>query len=80
MIILVRGILQRQDKSILQAIEDERLLIISLFDTPIKRVSRKTAEIRNRTLIHLSDGITAGYVTPDGMLSRLLEGREYLGV
>jgi len=79
-IVLARGMLQRWDKSILQAIEDERLLIISPFDTPTKRVSRKTAEIRNRTLIHLSDSITVGYVTPDGMLSRLLEGREYLGV
>lgn len=73
---LARGLKERLEPAFESALEEKRLLIITPFDKKIKRVSEQTAEIRNRLMVELADKITLGYVSPGGMLEKLLKGIE----
>jgi hypothetical protein len=69
---LARGLPQRIDPYIKKAIDSGRLLLVSPFDNKIKRVTRYTAETRNRFMVDIADEIMVGYATPAGLLSDIL--------
>jgi hypothetical protein len=69
---LARGLSQRIDPEIKKAIDSGRLLLVSPFDNKIKRVTRETAEIRNRFMVDIADEIMVGYVSEGGQLSKIL--------
>ena len=75
-LVLARGMKSRWKPEILSAIIDNRLLIVSPFDRKTKRVTRITAEQRNKWIIDTSDKIVIGYCQPSGQLDRLLLGKE----
>ena len=52
--------------------EEGRLLIVTPFGADIKRVSSKTAQIRNKMMVELADKITVGYASKSGQLEELL--------
>lgn len=54
-----------------KAVKENRLLIISPFADNVKRVSRKTAEQRNREIINLSNKIVIAHKTQGGQLDKL---------
>ena len=76
-LVLARSIKKRLELEIKEAIESNRLLIISPFNIETKRITRETAEIRNKYIIELSDKITVAYKTPNGQLDKLLKNVEY---
>ena len=76
-LVLARSMKKRLEPEIKEAVENNRLLIISPFDKEIKRITRETAEIRNKYIIEISNKITVAYKTPNGQLDNLLKNIEY---
>lgn len=76
-LVLARGLKLRWEPEILQAVNENRLLIISPFKKQIKRITRQSAEIRNRYIIEISDQIVVAHKTPNGQLDKLLKNIEY---
>jgi len=69
---LARGMKKRIEPEIRDALDAGRLLIVTPFEDSVKRVSKKTAEKRNRFMIELADEVVIGYASKGGMLERLL--------
>ena len=76
-LILARKMKSRWEPEIEKAVKQDRLLVISPFDQTLKRVTRHTAEKRNRKIIEISNRIIVGYRTKDGQLDKLLNGKKY---
>lgn len=76
-LMLARGMKSRWEPAIDQAVKENRLLIISPFDTHVKRITRATAAIQNREIITLTHHICVGYVTPHGQLDNLLKDKKF---
>jgi len=76
-LILARGLKKRTDPEITDALNKNRLLIISPFEKAITRITRKTAEIRNKLIIEMSNKIVVAYKTPKGQLDNLLKNIDY---
>ena len=70
---LARGLKQNSEPEIKKALEKGRLLIITPFNKEVKRVTAKTAGIRNKLMIELADKITVGFVREEGNLDILLK-------
>ena len=60
-------------KSIKEAIENNRLLIISPFDDSVKRITQETANRRNEIMADLADEIFLAYYTEGGNLHNLIK-------
>ncbi len=76
-LVLARGMKTSWEPEIEKAINENRLLVISPFEKETKRVTRDTAEIRNRKIIEICDRIFVGYKSAGGQLDSLLKGRKY---
>jgi len=76
-LVLARGMKTRLQPDVENAVNDNRLLIVSPFDKAIKRVTRKTAEKRNDRIINISDKIIIGYKTENGQLDKLIMEKDY---
>jgi len=74
---LARSIKKRWEPEIEKAVNENRLLVISPFGNETKRVTRETAELRNKKIIEISDTIMVGYKSKNGQLENLLKRREY---
>ena len=72
-VVLARGLKQKYDPLIQQAIDGNRLLIITPFDKEVIRVTEKTAQIRNQLMIDLADQIIVGHISNGGLLEELLK-------
>src|SRR5690606_24657272 len=70
---LARGLKEKLEPEFEKPIEQGRLLIISPFSKEVKRVTVKTAELRNLMMLSISDRICTGYIAPKGQLSQLLQ-------
>lgn len=75
-LVLPRGLKKRWEPEILEAVHSNRLLIVSPFDATVTRITRETAQIKNKTIIELADKIVAGYVENGGQLEDLLKKNE----
>lgn len=71
-VVLARSMKVKTEPEFLIPLQEGRLLIISPFEKPVKRVTEKTAEIRNQFMIQLADQITIGYARKGGKLENLL--------
>ena len=76
-IIIARNMKKRWQAEIQQALQENRLLIISPFSESTKRVTRQTAEKRNQEIINISDKIIIAYARLGGQLSGLLINKTY---
>jgi len=72
-IAFARGLKEKIEAGLIKPFEQGRILIISPFDKTVKRVTEKTAEIRNKMMIELADNITVGYASKGGNLEKLLK-------
>ncbi|MBN1548266.1 MAG: DNA-binding protein [Syntrophaceae bacterium] len=70
-IVLARGMKRRIEPELKQALDENRLLILSPFEENIRRVTAENAEKRNRMMMGIADEIVFGHISGDGMLSRL---------
>jgi Zn ribbon nucleic-acid-binding protein len=72
-LVLARSMKTRWEPEIENAVNEKRLLVISPFEKETKRVTRETAEIRNKKIIEISDKIIVGYKSKNGQLEKLLK-------
>ena len=70
---LARGLKQKLEPCFQEALENNRLLIVTPFNSEVIRVTKKTAEIRNQLMIDLADKITIGFMSQGGNLEKLLK-------
>lgn len=72
-LVLARGMMKRFDKKLLQMIEENRLLIISPFESKVTRPTIQTAIKRNEMIAEISDKIFVPYVSEKSSLLHLIE-------
>lgn len=70
---MARGLKKNIEPEFLQPLHENRLLIFTPFDTNTRRISQRTAEIRNQLMIQLADAIAVGHISPGGNLEKLLQ-------
>lgn len=73
---LPRGLKTRWEPEIKELLKTNRLLIVTPFDSRVKRVTKKTAAIRNQLMLELADEIVIGYKNPGGNIEVLLNSVE----
>lgn len=71
-IALARSLKQQIEPMFKIPMEEGRLLFVAPFGDDVKRVTSKTAMLRNKMMIELTDQITVGYASKDGQLEKLL--------
>jgi len=76
-LVLPRSLKKRWEPNILNAVNQNRLLVISPFKEQHNRVSRKNAIKKNETIISLGNRIVVGYKTKNGQLEKLLNEKDY---
>jgi predicted Rossmann fold nucleotide-binding protein DprA/Smf involved in DNA uptake len=77
-LVLPRSLKKNWEPKIIEAITQNRLLVISPFiGDQNKRITRENAIQKNETIISLADKIMVGYKTKNGQLDKLLKGKEY---
>ena len=69
---LARGLKEKLEPEFKKPLEQGRLLIISPFDKSIKRVTKHTAETRNKLMIDLADEIFVAHASKGGSIEELL--------
>lgn len=69
---LARGMKEKINRDLKAAVAVGRLLIVTPFESSVKRVTSVTAEERNRFMIELADEVVIGYAGKGGMLVRLV--------
>lgn len=70
---MARGLKQRIEPEFKHEIEKGRLLIISPFEKEVKRITERTAMIRNLLMIDLADNLAIGFISKGGNLEKLLK-------
>jgi len=76
-LVLARGMKARWEPEIENAINKNRLLVISPFPGSVKRITRDTAEERNEIILSLADETVVGYISQGGQLEELLSNKIY---
>ncbi len=70
--VLARGMQKKWPEGIKKAIDDNRILIVSPFHENVNRISKKTAYIRNQTIIQMADEIVVAHAEKDGQTEKIL--------
>lgn len=71
-LVLARGLKKRLEPELKDALDKNRLLLITPFSEKVKRVTRKTANQRNRLMAELADEIFVAYALPGGSIEKLI--------
>ncbi len=71
-VVLARGLKHELEPVFKKPIDEGRLLIVTPFVADVKRVTSKTAQIRNKMMIELADEIIVGHASKGGQLEKLL--------
>lgn len=69
---LARGLKKRLEPELKDAMDKNRLLIVTPFDEKIKRVTSETANQRNHVMAELADEIFVAYALPGGSIEKLI--------
>jgi len=69
---LARGLKKRLESDFAKALANNRLLIITPFESSVTRVTQETANKRNEFMAELADEIFVAYAQPDGNVERLV--------
>jgi len=72
-LVLARGIYAKAPVALKPHVETGRLLIVSPFETNVKRITRDLASERNQCVISLADEVVVAHVHRGGMLEKTLE-------
>jgi len=76
---LARGLKKRLEPELKDAMDKNRLLIVTPFDEKVKRVTRETANQRNRLMAKLADDIFVAYALPGGNIEKLITDISHTG-
>ncbi|NUO08234.1 MAG: DNA-processing protein DprA [Candidatus Brocadia sp.] len=78
-LVLARGLKKRLEPALQKALDKNSLLLISQFDKDVKRVTRETANQRNRLMGELADEIFVAYSTQGGNIEKLITDISHTG-
>ena len=70
-IVLARSMKRRWEEKILKALKDNRLLIVSPFNSNNKRITKESSLIRNKYILESSNKVFIPYASHTGMLSQI---------
>ncbi len=73
--VLARGMKKRWEPEIRNLIDENRLLIISVFPPGIKRITEETAKKRNELIAEISDKIFVPYYQKAGNIAQLISNK-----
>ena len=76
---LARGLKERIELELREALYKNRLLLISLFGEDVKRVTSETANRRNYLMAELADEISVAYALPGGNIEKLITNMSRTG-
>ncbi|MDQ1272734.1 MAG: hypothetical protein QG591_1364 [Planctomycetota bacterium] len=79
MLALARGLKKRLEPELSDVLSEKRLLIITPFDEKVKRVTRETANQRNRFMAELADEIFVAYASQGGNIEKLITDISFKG-
>ncbi len=71
-LVLARSMKKKWEPEILKEVNKGRLLIISPFENIHPRITKETAEMRNRYMIEMADELKIAYTQKGGMLEKLI--------
>lgn len=74
-LVLARSMMKRWQKNIIEAVNQNRLLIISPFNDKIKHINYQSALKRNELIADLADEILIAYHTLDGMIHNIIRSK-----
>ena len=69
---LARGLKNKIEPEIQQAINENRLLVVTPFDKSVKRITSETATKRNGFMAELADELFVAFASPNGKLRELI--------
>ena len=72
---LARGLKQKIEPELQEAMDKGRLLIITPFEEKVKRVTEETSAIRNSMMIEIADEVMVGFASEGGKLEVLLKNQ-----
>jgi len=70
---LPRGLKKRWEPELKELLEMDRLLIVTPFESDVKRITKETAAIRNQLMVEIADEIVVGYKNPNGKIDGLID-------
>lgn len=70
---MARGLKLMLEPELQQPLDEGRLLLITPFDETVKRVTEKTAAVRNQMMIELADEVVVGFASEGGNLNKILQ-------
>ena len=76
---LARGLKKRLEPELKDAMDKNRLLIVTPFDEKVRRVTRETANQRNRFMAELADEVFVAYALPGGNIEKLITNMSRTG-
>ena len=76
---LARGLKKRLEPELKDALDKNKLLLITPFSEKVKRVTRETANERNRFMAELADEIFVAYALPGGSVEKVITGISHTG-
>lgn len=76
-LVLANGFKLNINKKISQAIDENRILILTPFEEEVGAYTKETAQVRNRLIIKLSNELYVGTVSKGGNLDKLLQEEIY---
>ncbi|MBP1629296.1 MAG: hypothetical protein H6Q15_189 [Bacteroidetes bacterium] len=76
-LVLANGFKNNINDSIKNAIDNNKILVITPFEESVLSLSKETSEIRNKLIIKISKEIHIGDITKGGNLESLLENEIY---
>jgi hypothetical protein len=72
-LVLARGMLHEIPPKIQEAVDSQRLLIISPFNNETHRVTQQSANLRNKFMIELADEVFIPALDPGGSLEKIIK-------
>ncbi len=78
-LVLARGLKKRLEPELSDVLSEKRLLIVTPFGEKIKRVTRETANQRNRLMAELADEIFVAYASQGGNIEKLITDISFKG-
>ena len=72
-IALARGLKEKIEPELQEALDRGSLLIVTPFDKTVRRITEKCANMRNQLMIELADHIAVGHINKGGLLEEILK-------
>jgi predicted Rossmann fold nucleotide-binding protein DprA/Smf involved in DNA uptake len=74
--VLARGMKSKFDSVLQKILDKDRLLIVSPFDQKVTRLTKETANERNKVMIEMADQVVVGHCQQEGSIWQLTKDKQ----